>query len=195
VVEAVSGQRDASRAASSAAVESARVALLARFAWVHGHADIWRVFQDADAFAAVVEGIAAPWRDARVTTVVGIESRGFLLGGAVAVALGAGFVPVRKEAGLLPGPKLTVVTAPDYRENVNLLRMQAVLTASDRVLLVDDWAERGAQATAVRGLIERSGAEYVGASLLVDQLPDGVRAELEPLAALVRASELPDDLE
>jgi adenine phosphoribosyltransferase len=192
VTKAVSRRTSAPDAAASAAVESARAALLARFVWVHGHADIWRVFQDADGFAAVVKGLVAPWRDARVTTVVGIESRGFLLGGAAAVALGAGFVPVRKEAGLLPGAKLTVMTAPDYRENVNLLRMQDVLTADDRVLLVDDWAERGAQATAVRELIARSGAEYVGASLLVDQLPDAVRSALEPLTAVVRASELPD---
>lgn len=176
---------------SSDPVEAARAALRAHFAWVHGHADIWRVFRDADAFAAVVAGIAAPWRDAGVSTVVGIEARGFLLGGAVAVCLGAGFVPVRKEAGLLPGPKRTVVTAPDYRDNVNRLRMQDVLSAGERVLLVDDWAERGAQATAVRDLIVGSGAQYVGVSLLVDQLPDAVRADLEPLTAVVRASELP----
>jgi hypothetical protein len=56
---------------------------------------------------------------------------------------------------------------------------------------VDDWAEVGSQATAAKALIEECGAAYAGLSLLVDQLPDDVRGELEPVRAVVRADELP----
>lgn len=119
----------------------ARQALLDTFRWESGHADIWRVFANAAAFAAVVRGLVAPWRDASVTKVIGIESRGFLVGGAAAMALDVGFVAVRKSDGLLPGAKLTDVTGPDYRGRQHHLRMQAVLGPADQVLLVDDWAE------------------------------------------------------
>jgi adenine/guanine phosphoribosyltransferase-like PRPP-binding protein len=127
------------------AVEAARHALLTRFAWHGGHADVWPVFADAAALGAVVEGLAAAWRDHGITHVVGVEARGFLLGGAVAVRLGAGFVAVRKPGGLLPGPKLTVTARRDYRGRAHELRMQHVLRSDDIVLLVDDWAERAAK--------------------------------------------------
>jgi adenine phosphoribosyltransferase len=173
----------------------ARRALLNRFRWVSGHADVWRVFADPDALAAIVGGLVAPWRQRGVTHVVGIEARGFLLGGAAAVQLGAGFVAVRKSEGLLPGDKVTVETATDYRGQQHTLRMQAaVLGPSDRVLLVDDWAERGSQARGVRQLVTECGATFLGVSLLVDQLADDARPELGTITAVVRADELgPDD--
>lgn len=70
--------------------------VLERFRWVGGHADVWRLFEDAEVFQAVVCGLVDPWRRREITKVCGIESRGFLLGGAVALSLGAGFVAVRK---------------------------------------------------------------------------------------------------
>jgi adenine phosphoribosyltransferase len=79
-----------------------------------------------------------------------IGSRGFLLGTATAVSLAVGFVAVRKAAGLFPGPKVTVQAAEDYRALSHRMRMQAVLDRRDRVLLVDDRAERGSQADADR---------------------------------------------
>jgi adenine/guanine phosphoribosyltransferase-like PRPP-binding protein len=85
-----------------------------------------------------------------VAKVTGIESRGFLLGGAVALALGTGFVGVRKAGGLLPGSKVVTEAEPDYRGQPQLLRMQAVLRPTDRVLLVDDWAELGRVTALVR---------------------------------------------
>ena len=137
-------------------------------------------------------GLAAPWREAGITKVIGIESRGFLLGGAVAMRLGVGFQAVRKVGGLLPGSKLTVNCAPDYRGTSHLLRMQDVLDVNDVLLLVDDWAERGSQAVGVRQLVERSGSKFAGVSLMVDQLDDQTRAMLGRVTALVRAAELGD---
>lgn len=140
------------------AVQAARAALVREFRWHMGHADVWRVFSQAATLALVVEGLADPWRDAGVTHVLGVESRGFLLGAAVAVNLGVGFQAVRKGDGMLPGPKLSTVSSPDYRGQEHLIRMQQLLGPGDVGLLVDDWAERGAQASAVRELVALSGA-------------------------------------
>lgn len=169
---------------------SAREALLAAFRWQGGHADIWRVFADEVAFRAIVDELTDRWRDSGVSKVAGIESRGFLLGGPMALQLGVGFVAIRKADGLLPGPKHAVVTKPDYRGSVHRLRMQQVLTADDRVLLVDDWAERGSQALAARGLVEASGATFLGLAVIVDQLDDTCSADLN-VTRIIRAEELP----
>lgn len=171
-------------------VRAARGAFLDAFAWDGGHADVWRAFEDGPTLAAVVAGLIDPWRDDGVTAVVAVESRGFLLGGAVAVGLGVGFHAVRKVGALFPGEKHVVVGGPDYRGVRHRLTIRATLTPSDRVLVVDDWAEKGAQALAARELVERCGATWAGLSLVVDQLSDDVRTRLDPVAALVTADEL-----
>lgn len=168
-----------------------RTAVLERFRWVDGHADVWRVLADGDALAEVVEGLAAPWRRRGVTKVVGIESRGFLLGGATAVALGVGFVAIRKSGtGLLPGPKVRTTAKPDYRQQQHQLRMQAVLDLDDRVLLVDDWIEVGSQAAGARLLVQQCGASWLGVSVVVDQRAAQARSGLGRVTALVQAEEL-----
>jgi adenine phosphoribosyltransferase len=175
---------------SSPVLSTAREALLRSLRWSEGHADVWAVFADRGAFAAVVAGLSEPWCGQRVTRVIGVEARGFLLGGAVALALGAGFVGVRKAGGLLPGPKLAVDADPDYRGISHHLRMQVVLNRDDRVLLVDDWAERGSQAKAVRHLVQRCEATFLGASLMVDQLDADTRAALVRVTSLITYNEL-----
>jgi adenine phosphoribosyltransferase len=174
----------------SSAFDAGRSAVLRTFSWRNGHADVWAIFADGPAFAAVVEALAEPWREFGVSHVLGIESRGFLLGGAVALKLGVGFVAIRKDAGLLPGPKLVVGSQPDYRGLSHQLRMQRRLHAGHRALLVDDWAERGSQASAVATLVEQAGAELAGLSLIVDQLTDDQRGSLGRVTSLVRAAEL-----
>lgn len=167
-------------------------ALREQFRWVDGHADLWRVFRDGPALAEVVRALAEPFRDDRVTAVCGIESRGFLLGGAVAVELGVGFVAVRKADGLFPGEKLLRETDLDYRGLRHVLRMQrSVLAPGDRVLLVDDWIETGSQALAVRGLVAEAGAELAGCAVLVDQLDPARRPRIGRVHALLPAEELP----
>jgi adenine phosphoribosyltransferase len=122
--------------------------------------------------------------------VVGLEARGFAVGAPAAVALGAGFVPVRK--GLLPGRTLATTSAEDHRGVRHELHVQAVLGPGDRVLLVDDWAERGSQAEAAAELVHRQGAELLGLALVVDELPDAVRARLGRVTSLVTRAELGD---
>jgi adenine phosphoribosyltransferase len=145
--------------------------LLARFAWHDGHADVWRWFDEPELLRSIAAALVDPFREG-ATKVAGIESRGFILGTACALELGVGFVPIRKGAGLLPGPKAVVETSADYRGGRQLLRVQrAALRDGDRVLLVDDWIETGSQAAGARALVEECGATFLGVATIVDQLP------------------------
>lgn len=117
-----------------------------RIEFVHGHADVWRLFDDPVQLRELAVALVEPFRG-EVAKVAGIESRGFILGTAAALELGVGFVPVRKADGLFPGPKAVAEAGTDYRGNRHTLRVQrAALAGGDRVLLVDDWIETGSEA-------------------------------------------------
>jgi adenine phosphoribosyltransferase len=166
--------------------------LLERFRWIDGHADILGLFADAGVLARAAEALAAPYGDAGVTKVAGVEARGFVLGAAVAIRLETGFVAIRKPGSIHPGPKAVQLSKPDWRGRRVAYELQrAALGGDDRVLLVDDWAETGSQALAARALIEECGGAWRGVSLLVDQLTDEVREQLEPVHAIVRSEQLP----
>lgn len=168
--------------------------LAGRFSWVDGHADVWRWLDDGILLRRIVTALGDPYRSEGVSLVAGIEARGFLLAGAVAVDLGAGVLPIRKDGGLFPGKKIARVTPPDYRGQSANLRMQRRRTSpDDRVLLVDDWAETGSQALTARAMVHELGATFVGTSLIVDQLDATVRERLGPVTAILPASALPAD--
>ena len=155
-----------------------------------GLGNMWPVFYDSDLFTRVVSAMAEPFA-ATVDKIAGIESRGFLLGAAVAAHLKVGFVAIRKGEGLYPGEIVTADTAADYRGRRHTFRLQrAALSGGERVGLVDDWFETGSQGLIARGLVEQAGGTYAGASIIVDQLPLERRRELEPCHALVHADEL-----
>lgn len=171
---------------------TARDLTLEHFRWIDGHADVWAIFRDAKALATVVAGLVEPFRHERITAVCGIESRGFLLGGAAAVELGVGFVPIRKGEGLFPGDKVVRQSSPDYRCLRHTLRLQrSSLGPGDRVLLIDDWIETGSQAAAVRSMAEECGSTWVGCSVIVDQLTDSPEHALGTVRGLLSAQELP----
>ncbi len=151
--------------AQLAEVAAGRAALLRTFRWQGGHADVWPAFREAEALGLIVAGLVAPFREEALTAVAGIESRGFVLGGAAAIHLGVGFIPIRKAGALFPGDKLRLIADRDYRGNSHELPIQRdSVGVGDRVLLVDDWAETGSQACAVQELISRCGAECIGTS-------------------------------
>ena len=165
--------------------------LVERLEYFHGHSDTLGLFADGALLRRAGAAVADPFRDAVVDKVAGIEARGFVLASCVALELGAGFVAVRKTGSIHPGPKAELTAPPDWRGLETTLRLQRhVIAAGDRVLVVDDWAETGSKALTARRLIEQCGGEYAGLSLLVDQLPDAVRDELQPVAAVAFAEEL-----
>jgi adenine phosphoribosyltransferase len=155
-----------------------------------GLGNMWPVFYDAELFARVIVELAAPFAG-RVDKVAGIESRGFLLGAAVAAELRVGFVAIRKSDGLYPGETLSEFTSADYRGRRHTFRLQrAAVADGERVGLVDDWFETGSQGLIARQLVERAGASYVGASIIVNQLSAERRRALAPCHSLVDAREL-----
>lgn len=128
--------------------------------------DITPLLGDADGFAAAVRAIAAPWREADIAVVAGIESRGFILGAALAGELGAGFVPIRKP-GKLPGPTLAADYALEYGSDRLEIHADAVAPGT-RVLLVDDVLATGGTLAAARRLVEGIGADLAGAAVLIE---------------------------
>ena len=155
-----------------------------------GLGNMWPVFYDTELFARVIEEMAAPFAGL-VDKIAGIESRGFLLGAAVAAQLRVGFVGIRKGDGLYPGETLSAFTSADYRGHRHTFRLQrAAISQGERVGLVDDWFETGSQGLIARRLVEQAGANYVGSSIIVNQLSAQLRAALAPCPSLVEAGEL-----
>jgi adenine phosphoribosyltransferase len=128
--------------------------------------DITPMLADAAAFAACVDALCAPWQGLGIGAVCGIESRGFIFGAAMARALNAGFVPLRK-AGKLPPPIVGVDYGLEYGHDRLEIGTQA-LSPGERVIVVDDVLATGGTLEAARRLVERLGAEVLGASVVIE---------------------------
>jgi adenine phosphoribosyltransferase len=128
--------------------------------------DITTLLNDADGFREMVGALTAPYAGQRVDQVVGIESRGFILGAAVASRLNAGFVPIRK-AGKLPSKTQREEYALEY--GVDGLEIhEDAFRQGQRVLIVDDVLATGGTARAASGLVRRVGGDLVGLSFLIE---------------------------
>lgn len=139
--------------------------------------DVTTLFQDARGFRIAVDQLLAPYAGAQIDKVVGLEARGFILGGAVAHQLTLGFVPIRKK-GKLPGAVLSEAYQLEYGEAVMEIHDDAI-KPGEKVLIVDDLLATGGTAKAAIRLCERLGAEVVGCAFVID-LPDlGGRKLLE----------------
>ncbi|GLQ23488.1 adenine phosphoribosyltransferase [Algimonas ampicilliniresistens] len=149
--------------------------------------DITTLLSDAEALAEAVRQLAAPYRDAGMDAVAGIDARGFIFGTAVAIELGVGFIPVRK-AGKLPFETLEQNYELEYGTDTLQIHADAA-GEGDRVLLVDDLIATGGTAAAAVSLLRRTGCKVAAAAFLID-LPDLGGADLirrmdVPLTALV----------
>jgi adenine phosphoribosyltransferase len=148
--------------------------------------DITTLLGDPAGFRLTIDSLSAPYLGQEIELVVGIESRGFILGAAVADRLGAGFAPVRKP-GKLP--------AKAFRETFNLeygtdsLEMhEDAIKAGQRVLIVDDVLATGGTAAAAVSLVRRCGGHLLGLSFLIELLALNGRAKLpnEPVYSVLQ---------
>ena len=138
--------------------------------------DITTLLRDAGGLRGAVDCLAEPYRDTPLDQVVGIESRGFIFGAAVADRLGAGFVPVRKP-GKLPAATLSASYALEYGTDTLEMHRDA-LGGGHRVLIVDDLLATGGTARAAVNLVKECGAEVVGLAFLIELAALDGRAQL-----------------
>jgi adenine phosphoribosyltransferase len=138
--------------------------------------DITTLLRDAHGFRDMVTAIAAPYRNERVDQIVGIESRGFILGAAVANELGTGFVPIRKP-GKLPSKTHREDYALEYGSDGLEIHQDAV-AEGQRVLIVDDVLATGGTAKAAAALVRRVGGQVVAVACLIEMMALSGRAKL-----------------
>jgi len=146
--------------------------------------DITTLLGDARAFRRAVDELVHPYAGQRIDKVAGMEARGFILGGAVAHQLSAGFVPIRKK-GKLPHTTLSIAYSLEY--GVDEMEMHAdAVKPGERVVLVDDLIATGGTAEGAVKLLQKIGAQVVAACFVID-LPDlgGVK-KVEALGVPVR---------
>ena len=169
---------------------TARAEVLAGFPLVNDHPDVAGVLRRPDLLARLGPALAAPFVDAGITTVCAPEARGPILGALVAVEIGAGLVLVRKDERNHPGADRRVESTPTWRGARETFQTRSWdLGPDDRVLAVDDWVTTGSSLRAVRSIAVEAGAEYVGASVMVNKATDDTISDLA-VAWLVRFEEI-----
>jgi adenine phosphoribosyltransferase len=137
------------------------LALIDRSRTHYRRSDVTPIFADPAAFAALVDDLARPFVPRKVAQVAGLDALGFILGTALALKLGAGFIPIRKGGKLPVARDQERVTDYSGQEKILELRTNP-FPAGTRVLLADEWVDTGAQANAAVALLERAGAVVVG---------------------------------
>ncbi len=146
--------------------------------------DITTLLGNARAFRRAVDELVQPWAGGKIDKVAGIEARGFILGGAVAHQVSAGFVPIRKK-GKLPHKRVSVTYALEYGEDQIEIHADA-LVAGERVVLVDDLIATGGTAEAAVKLLRQLGAEVLAACFIIDLPELGGAVKLRKLDVPVR---------
>jgi adenine phosphoribosyltransferase len=147
--------------------------------------DITTLLRDPKAFKYVLDELATAYIQSRVEIVVGIESRGFIFGGALAHELGAGFVPVRK-LGKLPAKTIEVEYELEYGRDALAMHEDAIVPGQ-RVLVVDDLLATGGTMAATLRLVEQSGGTVVGVAFLIELafLRGRDRLKTHPVTSLI----------
>jgi len=131
--------------------------------------DITTLLADARAFRRAVDELVHPWAGSKIDKVAGIEARGFILGGAVAHQVSAGFIPIRKK-GKLPHKRVSIAYSLEYGLDEMEIHEDAVVSG-ERVILVDDLVATGGTAEGAVKLLRQMGAEVLAACFIID-LPD-----------------------
>src|SRR6266566_9705193 len=131
--------------------------------------DITTLLGDARAFRRAVDELVQPWAGAKIDKVAGVEARGFILGGAVAHQVSAGFIPIRKK-GKLPHKRVSIAYSLEYGLDEMEMHEDAV-AKGEKVILVDDLIATGGTAEGAVKLLRNMGAEVLAACFIID-LPD-----------------------
>ncbi|VVT10794.1 adenine phosphoribosyltransferase [Rhizobium sp. EC-SD404] len=146
--------------------------------------DITTLLGDPRAFRRAVDDLVHPYAGTKIDKIAGIEARGFILGGAVAHQLSAGFVPIRKK-GKLPHDTVRIAYSLEYGVDEMEMHRDAI-TPGEKVIVVDDLIATGGTAEAACKLLTQMGADIVAACFVID-LPDlGGRKKLEDMGIDVR---------
>ena len=146
--------------------------------------DITTLLADARAFRRAVDELVQPWAGSKIDKVAGIEARGFILGGAVAHQVSAGFVPIRKK-GKLPYTTVRIAYSLEYGIDEMEMHMDAV-DNGDKVILVDDLIATGGTAEGAVKLLKQQGADVLAACFIVDLPELGGADKIRKLGVPVR---------
>jgi len=148
--------------------------------------DITTVLQDAGAFKQTIEAITSKYRTQKIDKVVAVEARGFILGGAVAHCLGAGFIPVRKK-GKLPWKTQSITYELEYGTDTLEMHEDAI-KPEERVLIVDDLLATGGTVAAVTKLVSQFKGKIVGIAFLIELVDLKGRDKLKgyPIHSLIQ---------
>ncbi|MGE0338410.1 MAG: adenine phosphoribosyltransferase [Xanthobacteraceae bacterium] len=146
--------------------------------------DITTLLGNARAFRRAVDELVNPWAGSKIDKVAGIEARGFILGGAVAHQVSAGFVPIRKK-GKLPYETVRIAYSLEYGIDEMEMHKDAV-GQGERVILVDDLIATGGTAEGAVKLLRNMGAEVLAACFVIDLPELGGAAKLRALGVPVR---------
>ena len=148
--------------------------------------DITTLLKDKDAFKLAIDKMAEQVKDKKVDLIVGAESRGFLIGSALAYKMGCGFIPVRKK-GKLPYKTISEEYALEYGTDTLFMHEDAI-KKGDNVLVVDDLIATGGTALAMIKMVEKLGGNVIGSSFLIELEELNGRKEIEkyPVNVLIK---------
>ncbi|MEM6602909.1 MAG: adenine phosphoribosyltransferase [Pseudomonadota bacterium] len=141
--------------------------------------DVTTLWKDARGFRSTVDALILPYAGVRIDKVIGIEARGFIIGGAVAHQLSVGFVPLRKK-GKLPGPTLSEEYDLEYGTDILEIHDDAI-SPGENVLIVDDLIATGGTVEAAIKLVKQMGGDVVGCSFIIDLPEVGGSKKIEAL--------------
>lgn len=148
--------------------------------------DITTLLKDKDAFKLAIDKMAEQVKDKKVDLIVGAESRGFLIGSALAYRMNSGFIPVRKK-GKLPYKTISEEYALEYGTDTLFMHEDAI-KKGDNVLVVDDLIATGGTALAMIKMVEKLGGTVIGSSFLIELEELNGRKEIEkyPINVLIK---------
>ncbi len=145
--------------------------------------DITTLLGNARAFRRAIDELVQPFAGSKIDQVAGMEARGFILGGAVAHQLSAGFIPIRKK-GKLPHTTVSIAYSLEYGVDEMEVHTDAV-KPGEKVILIDDLIATGGTAEGATKLLQKMGADVVAACFVIDLPELGGRAKLEALGVPV----------